>query len=51
MRKILSKIKSFYHEYFKHHCPECDGVMDSNIFDLTQEVVVYKCRNCGKEWI
>lgn len=50
MKKISAKIREFYNEYFNHHCPDCDGIMDSEFLDMTIDKLVYKCRNCDKEW-
>lgn len=33
----------------KPKCPDCNGKMDD--IDLYDDHMVYKCKNCGKEWI
>lgn len=33
----------------KHKCPDCDGKMDD--VDEHYGSTVYRCRECGKEWI
>ena len=50
MKKLLVKMKEFYNTHFKHHCPDCDGIMDSEFLDMKIDKLVYKCRVCGKEW-
>ena len=50
MNKVMTRIKEFCNRHFKHHCPDCDGIMDSDVFNMELDRVVYKCRNCGKEW-
>ena len=50
MKNLLVKMREFYNEHFKHHCPDCNGIMDSEFLDMTIDKLVYKCRNCGKEW-
>ena len=50
MCKIIDVIKDFYNTYFKNHCPSCDGVMDLDHWNERGDTV-YKCRDCGMEWI
>lgn len=47
----MKKIIRFFEKIFKLHCPSCGGVLDSAFLDMEIDHVVYKCRNCGKEWI
>lgn len=49
--KWLIKLKNFYYKYLKCHCPDCDGVMDSVFYNGKIEKLVYKCRDCGNEWV
>ena len=35
--------------FIKPKCPDCGGKMDD--VDLYNDHAVYKCRDCGKEWI
>lgn len=51
MKNLIKHIKEIYNTYFKPHCPACDGVMDSAYFNVKRDCMVYKCRDCGKEWI
>lgn len=32
------------------HCPECNGRMKSEFWDIETDNLVYKCTKCGKEW-
>lgn len=32
-------------------CPFCGGTMDVAFIDMEINKMVYKCRNCGKEWV
>lgn len=50
IENIRKKIKDFYNNHIKSHCPDCDGIMDSEFLDMKLDKMVYKCRNCGKEW-
>lgn len=51
MAKIISYLKSAFERFFKHDCPGCGGVMDSEFLDMTLDRMVYKCRKCGKRWV
>ena len=51
MKKWLIKLKNFYYKHLKCHCPDCDGIMDSVFYNSKIEKLVYKCRDCGKEWV
>lgn len=45
--QLINKIKKlFYLE-----CPSCGGRMDVAFIDMEINKMVYKCRNCGKEWV
>lgn len=35
--------------FIKPKCPDCGGELDD--VDTHDDRTVYKCRNCGKEWI
>lgn len=35
----------------KPKCPDCGGIMDYELHDMTIDKPVYKCRKCGKEWV
>lgn len=47
IKKILKSIKMI----FKLRCPKCGGIMDWKMIDMQFDKNVYKCRDCGKEWI
>ena len=47
MKKFIEKIIDF----FCSHCPECNGRMNSEMFDMTIDKMVYKCTVCGKRWV
>lgn len=49
--KLLNKIKTLYEKIFKLHCPICGGIMDSEMYDMDIDHMVYKCRECEEEWI
>lgn len=51
MKKWWERLKTFYYKCFKSHCPDCGGTMDSVYFDMFLDRQVYKCRNCGEEWV
>ncbi|MBR3975299.1 MAG: hypothetical protein IKJ88_05500 [Clostridia bacterium] len=51
MGNIIKSLKGFYEKYFKSHCPDCVGVMDSVWFDMTFDRMVYECRECKKRWM
>lgn len=51
MANIINCLKKFYYKYMKSHCPDCNGVMDSIMLDMVFDRLVYKCRDCGKEWM
>ena len=47
----LEKLENFYYKHFKCHCPDCGGVMDRAFYDMKIGKLVYKCRDCGEEWV
>lgn len=47
MLKIFKK----FADLFKLKCPHCNGDMKSEYYDMRFDRTVYKCENCGKEWI
>ena len=49
--KLINEIIRLYEKHFKHHCPDCDGVMYSIFLDMKLDKLVYKCRVCSKEWV
>lgn len=51
MANIIRYLKRAYEKYFKHHCPDCGGVMDSVCLDMKLDRLVYECRDCGMEWV
>lgn len=51
MGSIIKCLKQAYEKYFKSHCSECGGVMDAIFLDMQSDRLVYRCRDCGKEWI
>ena len=48
---IKEKLKRFYETHFKGHCPDCGGVLQVEMLDMVFDTLVYKCRECGKEWV
>ena len=51
---MIDKIKRVFQLFvnaLKPKCPECNGILDSEMFDLTIDQMVYKCRDCCKEFI
>ena len=45
--KILSKIKNI----LKPKCPNFNGVMYVEMIDMQINKLVYKCKDCGREWV
>lgn len=43
LKKLIKKLKP--------KCPCCGGIMDVAFIDMEINKMVYKCRNCGKEWV
>lgn len=51
MNKVFNMFKTLINSIFKHHCPDCRGVMTSEFLDMEFDSVVYRCTKCNKEWI
>lgn len=51
MADIFKHLKRVYEKYFKSHCPDCNGVMDSIYLDMKFDHLVYECRKCKKRWM
>ena len=49
--RLIERMKCFWEKHFKPHCPDCGGVMDDEMLDMILDKLVYKCRDCGKEWV
>ena len=49
--RLIERMKCFWEKHFKPHCPDCGGVMDVEMLDMILDKLVYKCRDCGKEWV
>lgn len=50
MKMIIRFLKSII-AVLKLRCPKCTGIMDCEMLDPTIDKLVYKCRDCGKEFI
>ena len=51
MADIIKWLKRTYEKYFKLHCQNCGGVCDAEMLDMVLDRMMYKCRDCGEEWI
>lgn len=51
IKEKLKWLKWKIHHKLSHHCPECNGVMKTECFDMKLDKLVYKCTVCGKEYI
>lgn len=49
--KLYDIVVKFYDKFFKSHCPECGGIMDSVFFDMEINKMVYECRDCGMQFV
>lgn len=47
----LKCLIDYIRSLFILHCPDCDGEMESEFFDMSIDKMVYKCKQCGKEWV
>lgn len=48
---MLSELKKKLRKIFEIRCPYCNGIMDDIGLDIQINKLVYKCRDCGKEWV
>lgn len=37
--------------FIKPKCPDCNGNLYYEEYDVACDRDIYKCNNCGKEWI
>lgn len=51
MKKFITKILELIKELFTLRCPDCGGIMRSEFLDMEFDRLVYKCTDCGEEWI
>ena len=49
--KNINFIKRFVRKMPKDCCPECGGQLQCELFDIILDCLVYKCKECGKEWV
>jgi DNA-directed RNA polymerase subunit RPC12/RpoP len=35
----------------KQKCPDCGADMEEAFYDPGIDMIVYKCTDCGKEWV
>lgn len=47
IKRLIDKIKRL----LALKCPDCGGVMRSEFYDMEIDELVYKCEQCGKQWI
>ena len=50
-RRIVQTIIAKCKDLIYLHCPECSGIMKSEMLDMEFDLIVYKCQKCGKEWV
>ena len=50
-KKLKNKLNKFIDKYIKYKCSQCGGVCDLYFYDMDIKREVYKCRDCGYEWI
>jgi len=46
MHKKITKIINFC----RSKCPECQGILISEMYDMDHDMMVYKCQACDEEW-
>lgn len=37
--------------FMKPRCPDCGGKMYESFYDSTLDGTVWKCSDCGEEWV
>ena len=47
----MKRIIMFFEHVLKLHCPCCNSVIDSEMYDMQIDHIVYKCRGCGKRFV
>lgn len=48
---MFKKIVKILKYIFCLKCPDCNGNLSSEMIDMEHDKIVYKCEQCGKEWI
>ena len=51
MLSRLKKIKEKIRKMFEIHCPDSGGIMKYEFYDPMHKVDVFRCQECGKEWV
>lgn len=51
MLSKLKKIKEKIRKIFEMNCPDCGGIMKYEFYDPVHKVDVFRCQECGKEWV
>lgn len=47
LKNKISKIRKM----FEIHCPDCGGILKYEFYDHVHKVDVFRCQECGKEWV
>ena len=50
MDKLKQKIKKISKK-FETHCPDCGGILKYEFYNPIHKVDVFRCQECGKEWV
>lgn len=50
MKEAINSVLEVIKEMFTIRCPDCNGTMKQEFFDMTIDKMVYKCTICGRRW-
>ena len=50
-KAVFRKVIGIFKAITTQKCPDCNGVMKWEMIDMELDKNVYKCSNCGKQWV
>lgn len=51
MLSRLKELKNKISKMFELRCPDCGGILKYEFYDTVHKVDVFRCQECGKEWV
>lgn len=51
MLSRLKNLKNRIRKMFEIYCPECGGILKYEFYNPIHKVDVFRCQECGKEWV
>lgn len=51
MLSRLKELKNKIREMFEIYCPDCGGILKYEFYNPIHKVDVFRCQECGKEWV